>query len=214
MIRKFLFLPALTVALQAVRAGIDLTPMPGEYRAEGITIQQLIFIDDKRKVTYEPPRHWSWRGGADWLQLTPAGTMFAEASIRARPLAVPQLLDGNTMLLLKEKFLNSLPPGSQKINLLKEEQNPVVLDNKLSYAVTASYQVIGETFVRTALFVNLADTQLCFTMTARQNDFEKLNQSFRTSILSWHWIEESRTAQNSEPTIVTAPASQTAMLTN
>lgn len=184
------------------QAALDLTPISADYVAQGITFQRVIFKQaDQTSVSYEPPRGWSCRGGGNRLQLTPAGVTQAEASIQALPITAPQPLDEKNQSLLKEQFLNSLPPGSQKINLLNEEQNPVVLDNKLSYAVTASYQTLGETFVRSALFINRADTQLRFTITSRQSDFEKLQQSFRGSILSWHWVEQSPVPAKNEPVI-------------
>jgi hypothetical protein len=205
-----MFLGLLSLLLiRTSQAHLDLTPMPAEYVAEGITFQRLIFKQaDNTSLSYQPPRGWTCRGGGDRLYLTPAEGTRAEASIQALPLAAPQTLDEKTGAFLREQFLNSLPPGSQLIKLLKEERNPVVLDNKLSYAVAASYQVIGETFVRSTLFINLADTQLRFTINARQSDFETLHQDFRRSIFSWHLIETSPAAARSEPAIATAPALQ------
>jgi hypothetical protein len=204
-----MFLGLLSLLTATAQAHLDLTPTPTEYVAEGITFQRLIFKQtDKTSVSYEPPRGWTCRGGGDQLQLVPGEATRAQASIQALPLATPQGLDEKSEALLREQFLNSLPPGSQLIKLLKEERNPVVLDNKLSYAVAVSYQVIGETFVRSTLFINLTDTQLRFTINARQSDFEKLHQDFRRSIFSWHFIETSPPAARSEPAIATAPALQ------
>jgi hypothetical protein len=129
----------------------------------------------------------------------------ADALIQTISLAAPQALDEKAMAFLKEQFLNSLPPGSQMIKLLKEEQNPVVLENKVSYAVTISYQALGETFMRSTLFTNIADNQLRFTITARKDDFERLQEAFRASIFSWHWLEVSPAAGKNEPAIARAP---------
>jgi hypothetical protein len=189
-----MFLGLLSLFTATAQAHLDLTPTPTEYVAEGITFQRLIFKQaDKTSVSYEPPRGWTCRGGGDQLQLIPSEATRAQASIQALPLAAAQALDEKSIAFLREEFLKSLPPGSQLIKLLNEEQNPVVLDNKLSYAVTASYQVLGETFVRSALFVNLTDTQLRFTINARQNDFPKLQQNFRRSIFSWQRLDPAAT---------------------
>jgi hypothetical protein len=176
--------------ITTAQARLDLTPTPTEYVAEGITFQRLIFRHaDKTSVSYEPPRGWSGRGEGDRFQMIPAGATNAEASIRAQPLAAPQPVDEKSAVLLKEQFLKNLPSGSQTISVLKEEQNPVVLENKPSYAVTASYQVMGQTFIRSELFINLHDTQLSFRFSATKTEFEKFHQVFRGSILSWHWLE-------------------------
>ncbi|MEY2508166.1 MAG: hypothetical protein QOH01_2495 [Verrucomicrobiota bacterium] len=193
--------------IRTSQAHLDLTPAPTEYVAEGITFQRLTFKQANNiSLSYQPPRGWTYRGGGDRLQLTPAEATRAEALIQALPLASAQPLDEKNEAFLREQFLNTLPTGSQVIKLLNEEQNPVVLDNKPSYAVTASYQVIGETFVRSTLFINLADTQLRFTLNARQSDYEKLNRAFRQSIYSWHAIETSPAAVRSEAAIATALA--------
>jgi hypothetical protein len=187
---RAIFLGLLSLLTATAQAHLDLTPTPTEYVAEGITFQRLIFKQtDKTCVSYEPPRGWTCRGGGDLLQLIPGEATRAQASIQALPLAAPQPLDDKSIAILREEFLKSLPLGSQLIKLLNEEQNPVVLDNKLSYAVTASYQILGETFVRSALFINLTDTQLRFTINARQSDFEKLQQNFRRSIFSWQRLD-------------------------
>jgi hypothetical protein len=184
------FLGLLSLLTATAQAHIDLTPTPTEYVAEGITFRRLIFRQaDNSSVRYEPPRGWTCRGGGDQLQLTPGDATRAQAAIQAVPLAAAQALDDKSTALLREEFLNNLPPGSQLIKLLKEEQNPVVLDNKLSYAVTASYQILGETFVRSTVFTNLGNTQLRFTINSRQSDFERLQQNFRRSIFSWQRLD-------------------------
>jgi hypothetical protein len=189
------FLGLLVLLTATAQAHLDLTPTPTEYVAEGITFQRLIFKQaDKSSVSYEPPRGWTCRGGGDQLQLIPGETTRAQASIQALPLVAAQALDEKSIAFLREEFLKSLPPGSQLTNLLKEEQNPVALDNKLSYAVTASYKVLGETFVRSTLFINLSDTQLRFTITSRQSDFQKLHQNFRRSIFSWQRLDPASTS--------------------
>jgi hypothetical protein len=184
--------PGLLLVLFAAMSAnaLDLTPVVSEYVAEGITFRQLNFKDGKRHVVYEPPRQWTYRGSLSSLQLTPAKADRADAVIQAVELKTPQKLDSNAIDALREQFLKSLPPGSQGVTLVSEEQNPVSLENGASYAVTASYQAIGEMFLRSAIFVNLPETQLIFRLTARKADFETVQKQFRSSVLSWHWVEQ------------------------
>jgi hypothetical protein len=176
------------------RAGaIDLTPATSEYTAEGITFRQLTFKDGKRKVVYEPPRLWGYRGGGTSLQLMPPKGDRTEAMIQVAVANPPLSFDDKGVAALKEQFMRTLPPGSQTATITNEEQNPVRLENSASYAVTGSYKIIGEIFERSVLFVNLPDAQLTFKFTARKADFEKLHQAFRRSILSWRWIEQRAT---------------------
>jgi hypothetical protein len=178
-----------------VKADIDLTPTPMEYMSEGIKYQKLIFRKDQQRVEYNPPPGWSFRGSADRVQLTPTKKRFAEALIEAVPLAGPQPLDEKVVKALGQQFISSLPPGSQFVAIVGEERNPVLLDGSPTFEVTACYQVIGEKFLKSALFVNLPDTQLIFRLAARKDDFEALHSDFKRSILSWHWVEPKPSAQ-------------------
>src|ERR1700719_1753152 len=166
--------PGLLLVLFAATSAkaLDLTPIVSEYVAEGITFRQLTFKDGKRQVVYEPPQRWTCRGSVSSLQLTPAKTDRADAVIQAVELNAPQTLDNKAIDALREQFLKSVPPGSQSVTLVSEEQNPVSLENGASYAVTVAYQALGETFLRSVVFVNLPETQLTFRLTARKADFE------------------------------------------
>ena len=187
-------LPRSTIALFLLllaatsNGGIDLTPSPTEYVANGMKFQQLIFQDDKRRIEYEPPRDWSFEGGANQLRLKPKKN-FAEAFITATPLTKPQAFDENTIKALEQQFIAGLPVGSQFAKVEDEVASPVLLDGNASFEVTVSYQLTGEKFVRSAIFANVRDTQLVFRLNARKDDFQSLHREFKTSIFSWHWIE-------------------------
>jgi hypothetical protein len=195
----------LATALTTARAAIELPPTPHESTCQGFTFKELLFKDGKREIVYQLPREWSYRPRADGVQLTPPKASFAEAVIRVAPLPVPQPLDEKAIEAAKQAFLGSLPPGSQMVSIVKEERNPVLLDNKPSYELTATYQVLGETFLRSALFTNLSETQVSFSLTARKRDFEALHGVFRQSILSWGWREST---VPSETALAAGPAVQ------
>jgi hypothetical protein len=170
-------------------SGIDLTPSVKEYIGEGIKYQKLIFQQDKQRVEYNPPPGWSFRGSAERVQLTPPKKNFAEAAIEAVPLAAPQPLDEKVTKALEQQFISSLPAGSQFVAVVSEEQNPVPVDGNPSFEVTASYQLMGEKFLKSTIFVNLHDMRLIFRLTARKDDFEALHRDFKRSVFSWHRLE-------------------------
>lgn len=178
-------------------AGIDLTPVQNEYVANGATIRALNFKDDKRRIDYEPPQGWTLDGSANQLRLKPPQKNFAEAVIAATPLVKPQPLDENTIKPLEEQFIAALPVGSQFAKLEEEISNPVLLDGNPSFEITVSYQLNGERFLRSALFVNLPDTQLVFRLAARKDDFAALHREFKASIFSWHWKEPEQVSSTS-----------------
>jgi hypothetical protein len=175
----------------SAHAGIDLTPSASEYTAEGVTFKQLSFKDGERRVVYELPHLWTFRGDGASLQLVPPNSVRADASVQVADIAKPQAFDEKAIAALKEQSLRGAPPGALNVTLLNEELNPVRLQRGDVYAITISYQTLGETFVRSVLYVNLSDEQLTFRLTARKADFEPLQRAFRSSILSWHWVEPS-----------------------
>lgn len=179
----------LAAACPSIRAAIEFPPVPHEATYEGFTYHELIFKDGKRQVVYQLPTQWAYRSKDGGVQLVPPKTEFAEAVIQAAPRPALKPLDERSIEEAKQDFLRNLPPGSQLVSIVSEQRNPVLLENRPSYEVIASYQLMGEKFVRSALFTNFFDMQVSFRLTARKNDFERLHQTFRSSILSWHWLD-------------------------
>jgi hypothetical protein len=187
--RSFSLLVCLTASLATGKAAIDLNPALTQYTANGITFKQLVFKDDHKRITYELPPQWSYRALGDSVKLVPAANSTADIAIQAIPLVNPQPLDDKGIAAARELFLQGMPPGSQAMKVLSEEQNTIPLKAGANYQITVSYQALGETFVRRALYMNLPDTQLIFRLNARKNEFENLWRTFRGSILSWQWVE-------------------------
>lgn len=194
LVRSTIIVAFLTIVFTA-KSGIDLTPSASEFIGEGIKYQKLSFLQDKQRIEYDPPPGWTFSGSAERVQLTPPKKTFAEAVIEALPLAAPQPLDEKITKALERQFIASLPPGSQFVTVASEEQNPVPVDGNPSFEVTASYQLMGEKFLKSAIFANLHDVQLIFRLTARKDDFELLHRDFKRSIFSWHWIEADRSGE-------------------
>lgn len=198
--RNLLGLLLLILAPIYSAVALDLTPSVSEYTAEGITFRELIFKDGKRQVSYEPPRLWSCRGAGNRLQLTPPNVDRADAVVETVEAKAPQKLDEKAIDALREQFLRSLPPGSQAVTMVSEEHNPVSLENSASYAFTASYSAIGESFVRSVIFVQLPESQLTFRLTTRKADYQKVQGQFRSSIFSWHWVDPAKNASTAPVT--------------
>ena len=189
--RTFFFLISLTASLATAKAAVDLNPALTEYTANGITFKQLVFKDGLKRITYELPPQWTYRALGDSVKLVPANNSTADITIQALPLVSPQPLDDKGIAAAREHFLRGMPPGCQTVKVLNEEQNTIPFKAGANYEITASYQALGETFIRRALYINLADTQLIFRLSARKTEFDSLYRTFRGSILSWQWEEPS-----------------------
>jgi hypothetical protein len=187
-----LLLALLLAAAVTARGALNLSPISAELEDQGIKYTQLLFKDDKRQVVYIPPQNWTWRGGSSQLRLTPPATFArADGIVETSPLAEPQPLDEKAIAFLRQQFLSTLPPGSQGVKMLSEELGPVMLGGNIqTFEFTATYQILGETFVRSTLFANLPDTQLRFKLSAPKKDFDNLHRLFRASLISWQWVEK------------------------
>ena len=181
----------LAVSVATARAAIDLTAVPRETTFEGFTFKELLFKDGPGQIVYQLPNKWTYRAGAGEVRLTPPDSPDAEALIQAVALPGPLPLDGKAIEAAKQQLLSNVPPGSQMVVLVKEEPNTVPLNGHPTYEIVVSYQVIGQTFLRSCLISNVGETQLRFRFTARKSDYEKVYPAFRSSILSWQWIERS-----------------------
>jgi|GEM_PF-1151770 len=200
---------ALSFAAAAGSKGaVDLTPTPSEYTAEGITYKRLVFQDGNRRISYEPPRQWIYRLVGESLRLAPSAETTAEATIQAIPLRSQQDLDDNSIAAIKEHFSRNIPPGSLGVTMLAGQEHAVPVKAP-NYEVSASYQALGDTFVRRALYVNLPDTQLVFRFTARKSEFDVLYRLFRASILSWEWNTAPSAATSVSPAAVVAQSQTT-----
>jgi hypothetical protein len=169
-------------------AAIDLTAVPRDYVAEGITHKELTFRDGERTVVMELPNKWTFRNNSGRLELVPPQTKFAEGVIQAIPLDAPQPLDEAAKKALAQRVLGEVPPKSDGI-AVEERENPVLINGHESFEVVISYKTLGYTFQSSTIFVNCPETQLIFRFTAPKADFEALNKVFRRAILSWQWIE-------------------------
>ena len=189
MFRRILSPLLFSLALSSADAAIDFAPLIEEYAHAGFQYRKVILKEDKGTITYTPPQGWTVRGAGDRLQLTPPETAFAEASILATPLSGVQAFDEATVKALEQQVLTSVPPGSDSVQVVQRQDNPVAMGSNPSGEILISYTLFGHTLQRSVIFVNTADTRLVFRFTALKADFKPLYESFRRSIASWDHVE-------------------------
>ena len=167
--------------------GIDFTPGIGERVLEGIKFNELYFHENGRQISYEQPRGWSYTGDSSHIRFIPPNVPQAFGEMAQAPLSAPQNFDEPTMKLLQERVLQSAPPDSHDVTVLAAEKNPLMINAHETFEVTVAYQLYGEQYRRSMLFMNLPDTQLAFSFVSRKADFDKLHQAFRGSLCSLQW---------------------------
>lgn len=185
--RSTIALLFVAIALTAT-AGIDFTPTIGERTLEGIKFPQLLFHENERKISYEQPRGWTYSGDSSRIKFMPPNVPQAFGEISQVPLPAPQNFDEPTIKLLQDQVLHSLPGESHDVVVVSAEKNPLMINAHETFEVTVAYQLYGERYQQSVLFMNLSDTQLTFRFMSRKSDFEKLHQAFRGSLCSLQWL--------------------------
>jgi hypothetical protein len=185
---KLLALLLLVPPVSSAFAGIDFTPTTGERTLEEIKFPQLFFHENDRKISYEQPRGWTYTGDSSRIKFTPPNVPQAFGEIAQAPLPKPQNFDDETIKLLQDQVIHSLPGDSHDVVLVSAEKNPLMINGRETYEVTVAYQFYGERYQQSVLFMNLPDTQLTFRFLSRKPDFEKLHRAFRGSLSSLQWL--------------------------
>jgi len=182
---------ALLLSAGWIRAGnaIEFSADLKEFTGEGIVYHRLIFKDNEQSIYFQPPPGWACTLIGKSLHLRPSDKNFAVAEINSAALTAPQPFTEATTQALAQEVLTNLPPASQQAALVRQEQNPILLNNNQSFEVVVSYKGLGDNFERSVLFVNTPTNQLVFRLTARKSDFDALYRAFRSSISSWEWQE-------------------------
>ena len=193
MLRLSITLSCLLLLLPETRAEIDFTPTVNRYFSQGAEYASVSFKDEKRTISMALPRKWTCRGDASRLQFMPPDQSFAEGVIQTAPPMRTRAFDEATVKALEAQVINTLPSGSQGVTVISRLENPVILNQNLSYEFVVSYQTLGQTFQRSVIFVNCPEAQLVFRFTAPKAAFANLNDAFNRSISSWRFIEPAAT---------------------
>ncbi len=177
----------LLIALLAVsaRADLQLTPTVVASPLDGVKIEQLIFKDGDSKITYQAPAGWSYSGSAAQLSLRPPKKPQAEATIISLPLQKPGHFDQESIKKLVEEATALIPQSAQNVKILSQENNPIIIDGKETFLVILNYDLAGQAYSRSVLFLNRGTEQLRFQLTCRAADFQELQAAFFRSQFSW-----------------------------
>jgi len=161
---------------------LQLNPVEETYEFEGMKLKRLAFTDEAVHVTYTPPPGWDYAGGETKLTLHPKQNRRAEASVVKMPLSPRATFDEGS---LTNEALRSVPAGSTNVQLVAQEKNAAVIEQKETFMVTISYTWYGEDYGRSVMFLNRGKEQLRFQLVSPLPEFNSLQKAFLRSQLSW-----------------------------
>ena len=167
------------------QAELQLTPSLVEREGDGCKFKQLAFRDGEKTITYLSPRGWSYSGSATQLTLRPPNKTQAEANITKIPLSQPGQFDDDTLKKLVTEAVARVPNGSSNVTVESLEKNPLVINRKETFLIVLSYNLFGQAYRRSILFLNREKEQIRFELVCRSADFKELQKAFMGSQYSW-----------------------------
>lgn len=173
-------------------AALDFTPQEGSRDMEGNRIPVVEFADGKRRVTWKPPAGWLFFGETSSLRLSSPDFSRASVDIAVLPGEKPGPLSDEDRKSLREKTIAEPPEAASDVRVLREAENPIILDQHGSFEVTVGYEFAGQNFEQSRIRLPLPNETLEVVITAPARDFQKFRGDFLRSMYSWTWSEAPR----------------------
>src|SRR6185295_4903091 len=165
-----------------------LNPIPSVRELEGCKFPQLEFRDNGDRITYEPPRGWTYQAQNKYtLALLPPNKDLVSVKIKFIPTQGTLVLDEAQLKYLKDTA-NSLLPVDSKLTAEPEiSPNPLRINDHPTCEVVVTFELHAQRLRMSVLFVDLGESQLRFSLISRPDDFEQLHKAFQDSWFSWQW---------------------------
>jgi hypothetical protein len=186
MVRPLIFAFAASLLLADVaKTELVLTPTVDEYVLDGAKLKQLAFLDGGQKVTYQSPRGWDYSGSATQLTLHPPNKAQAEATIARVSRSDQTQFDEETLKKLVAEAVALVPKGSSNVAVESQEKAPLRIGNRETFLLVLNYNLFGNNYHRSILFINRGAEQIRCQLTCRSADFKELQKAFLSSQYSW-----------------------------
>lgn len=109
----------------------------------------------------------------------------AEATIIRFPVSKPQPFDDERLKKLLDDAMALVPKGSENVTIVSQERNPVVINQKETFQIILNYNLFGQSYTRSVLFMDRGREQMRFQLVCRSADFSNLHRLFLHSQFSW-----------------------------
>jgi hypothetical protein len=169
----------------SARADLHLTPKVAEYEQDGAKFKHLVFTAGDKEVTYSPPRGWEYFGSANQLTLRPPNKAQAEATISRISHSEPEKSDEESVKENVAEAVALVPKSSENVTVISQEKNPLLINRKETFLVILGYNLFGQAYNRSVLFLNRGNEQIRFQLVCHQADFKELQKAFLGSQYTW-----------------------------
>ena len=97
----------------------------------------------------------------------------------------PGSFDEESLKKLVSEAVMLVPRGSEKVSVLSQEKNPLLILGKETFLITLGYMQFGQKYRRSILFLNRGNEQIRSQLTCREADFDALQSAFFHSQFTW-----------------------------
>ena len=177
-------LAALVLLPASAPAEIDFVLQHRVMTADANSFSQPYITDGGSKIYLGFPGTWRALDSAEALELTPD---VANSSVRlTRHQGKILTIDEAGGRQLLQQVIAQLPKDAKNVTSSPVEINPFPISNWTDLQATVSYELFGQTFRRSTMYVNMRPGRVVeFTLTALDADYEKLYRPARAVLASF-----------------------------
>jgi hypothetical protein len=183
--KRILFALLGLVPIAGVTA-MDFLPHYDESVQDGFPVKRLYFSDQAQRIYLSVPKGWRVTGDSQRGSFTPENLNQASVVLENSPLNPKIPFAGDGLELYRKTAAALIPAGASNVHVDFERMGELQINGWSSFEISFSYNFYGQSFMSSALFINIAkEEQIRFCVATRQEDFEKVYQQGRTTLASW-----------------------------
>ncbi len=154
---------------------------------DGFKREQTYFQNDAQtRVTIAPPAGWTREDDPASLTLTPPDLTHGMVRIERSSVGPAVTFQDAGLVAYRKRILADLPQGVTDVKQAAEIADPLPIFNWKSREFTMDYELFGQSYRRSVLFLNLnTKEQLMMTTVALTHDFDRVHTAGMDVLRSW-----------------------------
>ena len=182
---------ALLVGGPAVPAhALDFQLHPVKVEEDGMVYERAYFnADEHTHVMIDLPHGWSVSDGPAFLSATPQNLANSLVRIEKSSLTPDTLFRDKGLEAYRQRVMAAVPREALNVRMVQEQADPLPVFHWKDYEWVVEYDCYGQSFRRSAMFVNLnAREQILLTTVAVRDNFDQVHHAGLDLLRSWNAI--------------------------
>ena len=141
----------------------------------------LQFWDDRRPVTFVPPKGWECSGDRQKLRLIPKDASDVDIDIQVRPWGQEEPQEPAAGAAFEEMARKALPPGAEQVTILSSDE-AMQIDGYHTWEITLTHTFYGGLFKTSYLYLVRSKDLVRFRVSGKPSEFAQLRETFHASL--------------------------------